>query len=186
MNLLNTSNLITGRKRTKRSTTSSSKSSNASMILTLGMQRIVEKLKTQRHCGTTRANYYNIWKSFNRFFLRLDTKPDNWEDRIIWFIAHLVDTKKQSSTVKSYISAIRAVLQEDSYELSENDFLVSALTKACKLNNDEYRTRLPIHKGLLNILLDQVEKLYDSQPYPELLYKTIFLLHIMVFLELVS
>ena len=97
------------------------------------MQRLIEKLKSQHHQDTTRQNYYTVWKLFNKFYLRLDVKPNTWEDRILLFTAHLIDTKKQSSTVKSYISAVKAVLQEDGYEIDENKFLLASLTQACKL-----------------------------------------------------
>ena len=57
-------------------------------------------------------NYYGIWKTFNQFIVRLDFKPTNWEDRITLFAGHLIHLGRKSNTVKSYISAIKAVLSK--------------------------------------------------------------------------
>ena len=141
------------------------------------MERIVEQLKSQHHCSTTRMNYYSIWKLFNNFYLRLDVKPGNWEDRLLLFVAHLIDSKKQSATVKSYISAVKAVLQEERIELNQDQFLISSMTRACKINNDQVTTKLPIYKGLLALLLNETNKWYEqiNQPYLSILYKTLLL-----------
>ena len=90
------------------------------------------------------------------------------------FIGFLIDKNRQSSTIKSYISAIRAVLQDDGVILDENKFLITSLTRACKLKNDRVHTRLPIQKGLLHVLLAQVEIELGKQPYLKTLYQTIF------------
>ena len=125
----------------------------SSSISTMALQNIVERLKHQRHHDTTRANYYCIWRLFNEFFLKLDVKPDNWEDRLMLFIGYLIETKKKSSTVKSYVSVIKAVLIEDGNEIKEDKFLFSSLTRACKLQNDRVRTKLPIRKHLLTMMI---------------------------------
>ena len=39
-------------------------------------------------------------------------------------------------------------------------YLIKSLTRACKLVNDQIRTRLPIHKGLLNMLIKRVQQRY--------------------------
>ena len=141
------------------------------------MRRIVGKLKTLHHRNTTRENYYTVWKLFNKFILKLDSKPDSWEDRLLLFVAHLIDSNKQSSTVKSYISTIKAVLQEDGIEMEYDQFLLSSLTRACKINNDVISLKLPIYKDLLAIILNEISKRYDNQlnqPYLSLLYRTMF------------
>ena len=74
------------------------------------IERIVDYLKLQYHRDSSRANYYQIWKIFSKFYLRLDSNPNNWSERITLFVGYLIDTQKQSATVKSYISAIKAVL----------------------------------------------------------------------------
>ena len=40
--------------------------------------------------------------------------------------------------------------------------------------NDVVKTQLPIQKGLLELILFELEKMFDSQPYLETLYKAIF------------
>ena len=155
----------------------STSSSAESTISTLGMRRIIDDLKGKRHRSTTRHNYYTIWKIFNKFCIPLDVKPNNWEDRVLLFVAYLIDSQKQSQTVRSYISAIRAILQENNIVLNEDIFLLSSLTRACKLTNDKINVRLPIHKGMLCILLQTISKKFldSNQPYLSLLYKTLFL-----------
>ena len=63
---------------------------------------IVDKLKGQRHRKTTRDNYYGIWKTFNEFFIKLDVKPKNWEDRITLFVAYLIDNNRKSMTIRIF------------------------------------------------------------------------------------
>ena len=84
----------------------------------------------------------------------------DWEDRIVLFIGYLIDNKKQSATVKSYVSAIRAVLKDDGIKLNEDLFLVSSLLRACKYVNDQAKTRLPIQKRMLEVILGQIETHY--------------------------
>ena len=100
-------------------------SSTSSSILTKDIQRIVDKLKDHRHRDSTRRNYV-VWKLFNKFFLNLDVKPNNWEDRLILFVGYLIDQKKQSATVKSYISAVKAVLLNIGVKLNYDTFLMSS------------------------------------------------------------
>ena len=96
----------------------------------------------------------------NKFFIRLDRKPKNWGDRIILFIAHLIEEKKKSGMVKSYISVIKAVLAENQIAVNHDDYLMRSLTKACKLRNDTFRIRMPIQKGMLNLLLKSTERYF--------------------------
>ena len=135
----------------------------------------IDRLKSQRHTTTTAKQYYVIWKIFNKFNIRLDHKPKRWEDKLTLFIGHLVSTNRQSSTIKSYISAIKAVLLEVNHELTEDKILLHSLTRACKLRNDRVRHRFPIGKGLLKLILQSTEKLLPDQPYLTILYQTMFL-----------
>ena len=86
------------------------------------------------------------------------------------------ERQAKSTTVKSYISAIRSVLQEDGVTLCENKFLLSSLTRACRFINDKVRTRLPIHKDMLIVLIRQVEEDFQNanQLYLATLFKAIF------------
>ena len=59
------------------------------------IENIVDQLKHQRNRLSTRKNYYCVWKQFNQFFIRLDKKPDNWEERLILFVGYLVHQNKK-------------------------------------------------------------------------------------------
>ena len=123
-------------------------------------------------CDSTKSNYYGIWKNFNKFYLCLDKKPSNWEDRIVLYIGYLISNNRSSQTLRCYISAIRATLLDDGYELKENKFLLSALTCACKFKNDI----LIVRKGMMKILIKEIGKIFIhrlNQPYLEKLYKAL-------------
>ena len=138
---------------------------------------MIQKLRLQRNRESTKRIYYSVWKKFNEFFVRLDVKPDTWEERLILFVGYLVETKKKSSTIKSYISAIKAVLRDDGVEVNENKYLLASLTKACRYINDTVRTRLPIGKSFLNILTNKINHVFSvqqNQPYLASLYKALF------------
>ena len=119
---------------------STSTASSMDRLSTSKIELIIEKLKCHCHRDSTKRTYYQVWKQFNLFINRLDKRPTNLEHSIILFIGHLVDQNKQSSTIKSYLSAIRAVLKIDGTKLNEDLFLVSSLTRACKLSNDRVTT----------------------------------------------
>ena len=139
------------------------------------MQLIVNRLKGERNRSSTRANYYGIWKQFNEFFIRLDTKPQTWEERLVLFVGFLIDQNKKSNTIKSYISAIKSVLKDDGEDLNEDVYLLKSLTNACRLKNDHVSNRLPIRKNLLQLMVAEVGNLFETpQPYLTLLYQTIF------------
>ena len=150
-------------------------SSGSTSISTKQIKGILERLRTQRHQSTTQKTYYQVWKQFNKFYLRLDKKPTTWNQRLVLFVAYLIQDNKKSSTVKSYISAIKAVLLMDGHELNPNEYLLNSLTRACRLNNDRTITRLPIHKGMLGIILQRIQKMYNeaNQPYLGLLFRTL-------------
>ena len=150
--------------------------SSDTSISTASLNMIIDKLKNDQHRNTTKKSYYNIWKGFNQFFVRLDEKPNSWEDRLILFVGHLIQKSRKSTTIRSYVSAIRAVLAADGITLNENKFLLSSLTRACKLTNDKVKIRLPIQKGMLSILVKEVDDYYSqkSQPFLATLYSAMF------------
>ena len=152
----------------------SSDKSTSSSISTLAIEKIIDKLKNERHRNSTKKSYYGTWKKFNEFFIKLDRKPAEWEERIVLFAGYLVNAGRKSGTIKSYISAIKSVLKDDGVEINENKFLLTSLTKACKFTNDSVRTRLPIQKGVLNLLLDECRLLFATQPYLDILYRALF------------
>ena len=89
----------------------------------------------------------------------------------------MINNKLKSSTVKSYLSVIRSVLQEDKVKLHEDLFLLTSLTWACRLQNDHMITRFPIHKSLLRTLINETENwfLNKGQVYLYRLYKALFM-----------
>ena len=119
---------------------------DSSSISTDKMEGIIAKLRYEHNRSVTREKYYNVWKNFNEFFIRLDRKPETWEDRLTLHVGYLISNKRKSSTINSYISAIKAVLMDDGQQLNEDRFLLNALTSACKLKNDKVKTRLPIKR----------------------------------------
>ena len=70
----------------------------------------------EKYRESTKRNYYRVWLIFNRFFIQLDIKPTEWDDCITLFTRYLIDQGKQSSTVKSYISAIKVVLLDNNIQ----------------------------------------------------------------------
>ena len=70
---------------------------------------------------STKENYLAIWRHFNKFLIKLDRRPPLWEDRVSLFSAYLIEHRKvQSSTLRSYISAIKRILTDDGYEWNNN------------------------------------------------------------------
>ena len=85
--------------------------------------------------------------------------------------------EKQSRTIKSYVSAIKAVLKEDKIKICEDKYLLSSLTRACKVHNDQARIQFPIHRGLLKVLIKGVSTKYrikQQQPCLDVLYWALF------------
>ena len=105
----------------------------------------------------------------------MDLKPKHWEDRITLFVGYLIDQNKKSQTVKSYISAIKAVLCEINVKLDPDTFLLSALTRACKFKNDVAKTRLPLRKTMVNVLAHRAwtHFLTNGQRYLAVMYSAL-------------
>ena len=94
---------------------------------------------------------------------------------MFWFCAFLIDNERKSAIIKSYISGLKTTLTEDGYRWDDTLVTFSSLIKACKVINDVIKCRLPIHKRLLEILLFEVERIFNS-PYLITLYRAIILL----------
>ena len=154
----------------------SSSDSTDSSISTKAIQTFVDKLKNERNRSSTRKTYYAIWRIFNEFFIKLDQKPESWEDRLTLFVGYMVSKRRKASTISSYISAIKAVLIEDGVKLNENKYLLTSLTQACRYHNNSVKTRLPIGKSMLAILIDQTAQYFlnANQVYLATLYKALF------------
>ena len=106
----------------------------------------------------------------------MDTKPNSWEDKLTLFVGYLISKRRKASTINSYISAIKSVLLEDGVTLNEDKFLLTSLTQACRYHNNSVRTRLPISKGILGIIVRQTEQYFinASQAYLATMYKALF------------
>ena len=88
----------------------------------------------------------------------------------------LVQSCVQSSTLKSYVSAIKTTLVDDGYLWDDNKLILNTLTHACKAINDRVTTRLPIHKGLVELILFEIKRMFTDQPVLETMYTAWFLL----------
>ena len=137
---------------------------------------VIDKLKMKQYRDTTRKNYLRVWRLFNNFLLKLDEMPQDWENRTTLFIGHLINEGMQSSTIKSYVSAIKKLLVIDGYKWRDDLVLLGTLTRACRLTNDRVCTRLPIHCSLLELILFEFQREFSSQPYLQALYKALFAL----------
>ena len=100
------------------------------MISTGAIQQIVENLKFDRYRNSTRQTYYRVWNLFNKFFIRLDIMPNNWEDSLVLFTAFLIKNDLKSTSIRSYLSAIRGVLTENSIKINEDRLLLNSMTRA--------------------------------------------------------
>ena len=105
-----------------------SSSTSTSTISTDAIERIIERLKNDKHQASMKNNYHCVWRKFSEFYLKLDRKPKSWESRVTLFIGHLVNCNKKSGTIKSYISALKSILMDDGIELKEDKYLLSSLT----------------------------------------------------------
>ena len=148
--------ILTNRNQNRRATSTSSQSMR---ISTDELLHIQDRLKGQTCCRSTRLNYHAICTLFIEFHIQPDKKPEKWGDRISLFATHLVKTKHQSPTVKSYCSAVKTILRQEIVHVEENNYILYTLVKACKMQNDRlYMIRMPIQKRLLAMILEQIEK----------------------------
>ena len=78
--------------------------------------------------------------------------------------------------MKSDVSAIKRILIDDGYPRDDTKMLLGSLTKACRLVNDQVRTRLPIQCGLLELILFEVKRMFstNNQYYLQVKYTTLF------------
>ena len=90
----------------------------------------------------------------------------------------MIQQGKQSSSIKTYVTAIKKLLVLDGYQWQDSEVLLNSLTRACKIINDRVTDRFPISYKLLELILVEVERYYTklNQPYLEYLYKAIFIL----------
>ena len=138
----------------------------------------LQTMKYNKHRKTTKKTYHGVWQNFNKFVIKLDTIPKTWEERTQLYCVHLHKLGRQSGTIKSYVSAIKAKLTADNYNWNDQLILLSTFIGTSRLENDTVRTRLPIGRGLLELILNEIKMYYSApkrnQPYLEILFKALF------------
>ena len=155
-----------------------SSASTSGKLSTSWLYEVRDSLMNKNVRNSTKINYQGIWRNFNEFIIKLDYAPELWEERVSLYCAFLIEyTDIQSSTIKSYISAIKAKLYGIGYNWNDKLIWLAALTRACKLKNDCITTRLPISADLLELLLFEIERKYnsDEKAYERSIYLTAFL-----------
>ena len=137
---------------------------------------IIERLKGNQNRKSTQANYLGIWRQFNKFINRLETRPKCWEDGASAYGAYLVEQGLQSATIRSYISALKHTLKTDGYPWQDDKVLLNVLVRASKIENDVVKVRLPIHFSLLEMLLFELNRKFKNSPFTRALYTALFCL----------
>ena len=136
----------------------------------------MEKFQNEKNRESTNVNYMTVWRSFNKFIMRLDSKPRLWEDRVNLFVTHLINLGRKSSTVKSYMSVIKGILTTfGQYKWDDKLILLASLTRACCLRNDRVYSHLPIQLRLLDLMMFELNNIFQNQPYVNILYKTVLM-----------
>ena len=151
--------------------------SSISSVTTISSRRlelIMERLKCHQNRQSTTKNYQVIWWNFNKFLMKLDIKPKFWEERVSLYLAFLVDEGAQSSTIRSYKSAIKTILVTDGYRWDDGKVALNTINKACRLINNRLKIRIPIHTRLLEMLLFELQRLFDQQRYLMTLFCALF------------
>ena len=138
------------------------------------MERILEMLKANQNRESTKHNYQSIWRQLNHFLVKLDHVPKDWEDRTSLFCTYLISRGIQSSTIRSYVSAIKNIIKTDNVPWDDSKILLSSIVRACKLKNDVQKTRLPIRIAFLELLLFELQREMGKQPYLCSLYQSMF------------
>ena len=94
---------------------------------------------------------------------------------MILYVGHLINENQKSSTIKSYISAVKSVLRAVGEQITDDELLLTALIWACRLKNYNIQTRLPIGKDLLAVMLNKMNKVFIlPQPYLVIMYRALF------------
>ena len=122
------------------------------------MYMILDDLQHNLVQKSTKANYHFVWQNFNKFVIHLDRIPRKWEEKVSLYCAFLSKNRVKSSTIKSYISAIKYKLVTDGYNWQNKLVAFTTLTKACKLKDDSVYIRLPINKNFLEVIIFETER----------------------------
>lgn len=143
-------------------------------------------MKNQDLEDSSKWTYHTIWKNFLKFFDEFDQVPDDWEDKLVMYAAHLGNTRHAPATVSSYCSAIRYKLRKDGVILNEKSLEIAAIVRSCKKLNNRMYLREPLHKHMLHAILDKIDEHLQGkgQNYLAILYKAIFVMAYYGFLRI--
>ena len=149
----------------------------STQISTAEIQRIVDQLKLDRFRNSTKSTYYNVWKNFNEFFIKLDSKPISWSERLTLYVGYLISKRRQSSMIRSYICAIKATLANIGVKVNEDKSLLNSLTRACKIHHDRIIQKFPIGRGIMRIIVRKTREYFTKkgQNYLATLYQALFI-----------
>lgn len=103
-------------------------------------------------------------------------KPVEWEQRIVLFTGFWVENRLKSTIIKSYLSAIRALLWECNVRLNEDFCLLNSLMRACKIKYDKLTHHLPIHTYLLKMIVLELRKYFRHDEYLVKLFSATYML----------
>lgn len=115
-------------------------SSGASKLSVEYLEKIAEEPRNKKRRGGTDQTYYEAWLSFNEFLIRLDSRPDCWDDRICLFVAHLIVSGHPPPTIATYASGGKGILKDDSVQIDDNSVALASLLKGCR-NNYQHEKR---------------------------------------------
>ena len=60
------------------------------------------------------------------------------------------------------------------HEWNEGKIILTSLTRSCHMQNDTIYTRLPIKRALLEMILFELERVFEGQFYLECLFKALY------------
>ena len=101
--------------------------------------------------------------------------PQTWEERTSLYCTFLTKNSDiQSSTMRSYVSAIKSKVTSDGYKWNDEAVSLAALVGSCKLANDRVLTRLPIGKGLLSQITFEINRKYWSKDFETIYLKVMY------------
>ena len=69
--------------------------SDATRISTQQVMNFMKSLKMKQNRDSTMENYIVVWRLFNKFLVKLDELPEDWEERASLFYGYLIHRNKE-------------------------------------------------------------------------------------------
>ena len=90
-------------------------------------------------------------------------------------MVYLDKKRKRQQPIQSYASAIKSKLVAEGIHINHNEYKLSTLIKARKLENDKVTLRILININLLNLIPDKMKDFFQErgQPYLAALYRAL-------------